>query len=367
MNSLEFYNREKETEALKKIIMNRPDLIYFLYGPINSGKTSLIVKVLSELSREYLPFYINLRRRNIGDINDFFNTLFRIDRKSSIETAKEYVRELSKEGAHILKEIAGIPLPKKIFDYIFKEKEKVEDIFEYLEDFFNSLGKEGFTPILVIDELQIVKGITNTKGMSVLENLFNFMVGLTKEIHLCHCFAITSDSLFIEDIYGNARLEGRSENFLVDDLDKSRAVEIYDRFGFKDKESVWNYIGGKPGDMIRLEAKMRLGVEENEAISMMVASDKHRIKYLLEKAEEGFINTYYKDNQFNLEKNKILEILKLFIEDSEVLSENIPMIYRNYLIDQNFLFLDPATGMIRPQSRLIKMAIEKVVKDHGGK
>ncbi|MEA3281093.1 MAG: ATP-binding protein [Euryarchaeota archaeon] len=42
MVRIEFYNREKETMELMRILGTDPTLITFIYGPINSGKTELI-------------------------------------------------------------------------------------------------------------------------------------------------------------------------------------------------------------------------------------------------------------------------------------------------------------------------------------
>jgi len=61
---------------------------------------------------------------------------------------------------------------------------------------------------------------------------------MTKEIHLCHCLAATSDSVFIEHIQGNARLQGRAQQILVDNFDKKNAWAAYDQFGFDDKELI---------------------------------------------------------------------------------------------------------------------------------
>jgi len=34
---LPFYNREKDIERLKAILSGEPNLVHFIYGPINSG------------------------------------------------------------------------------------------------------------------------------------------------------------------------------------------------------------------------------------------------------------------------------------------------------------------------------------------
>ena len=58
-----FYNREREIEGMKAVLSGEPNLFYFVYGPINSGKTALLMKVFEELPEEYRVFYINFRWR----------------------------------------------------------------------------------------------------------------------------------------------------------------------------------------------------------------------------------------------------------------------------------------------------------------
>ena len=70
-----FYDREKEEAGLMTILNNRPNLVHFIYGPINSGKTSLIMKVLENLPENTLYFYINFRGRDVSTTGDFLNQL----------------------------------------------------------------------------------------------------------------------------------------------------------------------------------------------------------------------------------------------------------------------------------------------------
>ena len=135
----------------------------------------------------------------------------------------------------------------------------------------------------MLDELQMLREVK--KNGLVLHDLFNFMVRMTKETHIAHCLASTSDCLFIEQIYGNARLEGRSENLLIDDLGKERAFQIYKKFGFKEKEQAWDFIGGKFGDMVRLGTRMMMGGDEKSALERMFRDEINRLDILLEKIE----------------------------------------------------------------------------------
>jgi AAA+ ATPase superfamily predicted ATPase len=357
----DFYDRESEGDQLKIIFQGEPNLIHFVYGPMNSGKTSLLVRILNSLPPDMVPFYINFRGRDVSTTGEFLNCLFTIDKKSAMDTAREYLRYLSGEGAGALAKLTGIPIPKRLFDLIFKEKDKGDDAFAYLEEFFNGLLESGQRPVLVLDELQMIKKVANAAGGPLIDKLFNFMVRMTKETHFCHCLAVTSDSLFVEQISGNARLEGRSRYFLVDDLARDRAFGVYDKFGFKDKELVWKFIGGKIGDMVRLGAELRLGLSEKDSLDRLVKETANRLEDLLEEAREGFIRVKHRDKSITMAEDRIRETLALFISNSTVAKGDIPPIYRKFLVEENLLFLDPVRGIVYPQGQLVRAAIKDLI------
>jgi len=56
---IEFHNREKEIEEITRILKTPPNLITFIYGPINSGKSSLMDEVVKRLSNDYIVFFID--------------------------------------------------------------------------------------------------------------------------------------------------------------------------------------------------------------------------------------------------------------------------------------------------------------------
>jgi len=226
MDIPEFVNREKEIREVKAILSGRPNFVYFVYGPINSGKTALIIRVAEELSKDYVIFYVNFRGRDVQTIDDLTKVLFRVKRGKISEETKEFVKEVLKSGAKVLYKLKGIPIPENMFDILFRSEDKVEDIFAYLEEYFGEIVEEGYKPVFILDEMQTIKEVINATGKPVIERLFNFFVRLTKETHLCHCLCATSDCLFIEDVYSNARLEGRAKYLLVDDLEKEEAFRM---------------------------------------------------------------------------------------------------------------------------------------------
>ena len=343
-----FFDREREQEELTSILSARPSLIYFVYGPINSGKTCLLVRVLKSLPPETVPFYINLRGRDVSSTGDFLNCLFKVDKKSSFDNIKEYLRELSREGAEAFGKLAGIPIPRQIFDNIFKERDKGNDAFAYLEDFLGELVDGGQKLVFVLDEIQVIKELANASGRPLLDKLFNFLERMTKEIHLCHCMVATSDSLFVQEIEGNARLQGRCQYFMVDDLEKNLSFDIYEDFGFQNKELVWEYIGGKFGDMVMLQAWLNRGYGLNDSLNKMLQGEVRRLR---------MIEAQIEDSE-STGRKWASELLRRFKEKDTVSFDPKELMKDAYFwVNQNVLFLDLRTGLLHPQGRLVQKAI----------
>ncbi len=345
----EFVDREKELREIKELLSGRPNLVYFVYGPINSGKTALLTKVFEELGEDYIVFYFNFRGIYIRSIEDLLQVLFEIKVGEYKTEIKEIVKEILKIGAKKFKKIKGIPIPESIFDRIFSGK-KLENIFRYLESVFEEIREQRKTPIFVLDEMQVIKELINDAGRPIIHELFNFMVRLTKETHLCHCLCATSDCLFIEDVYTNARLEGRSRYILVDDLDKETAFRVYEEFGFEEKELVWKYIRGKLGDMVILYEWKKQGYKEEKGLREMLKNEIGKLRMI-----EGDIYEKYEDAE------GLWEYLKEFKDGWERYAEiRKDKRYLFFWIDRNVLFYNPVEGTVRPQSRLIQRAIREL-------
>ncbi len=363
---MRFYNREEEIRKTKAVLSDEPNLVYFVYGPINSGKTALLMKVFEELSEDYRVFYINFRGFE-GGYTKFTRVFFKFGDKNLWEKIKsnmpilsaavEYIERLAK------KVNTAIELPAKVIRMLQVGEEDPEkiDMFYYLEEVMRRFNERGKKPVFVLDEMQVLKGEFNAIGQPLLARLFNFMVRLTKETHLCHCLCATSDCLFIEDIYNNAKLEGRAEYLLVDDLDKEKALEVYEKFGFKKRELIWDYIGGKLGDMIKLYEKKKIGLREEEALIEMLKNVKAKLSDILERIEYGEKSFEYEKKIIRIEKEKVIKILQVFKSREEVRKEELMPIYRNYLVSENVLFYNPVEGTIRPQGKLVARAIKEIL------
>jgi len=349
-----FFNREEDIRRMKAVLSGEPNLVYFVYGPINSGKTALLMKVAEELPKDYVVFYINFRWRDVERVEDLVRVLFEVEYGKGREEFKEVVKDVLKTGAKGVGKIKGIPIPEKIFDYLFGGAKKVEDIFKYLEKVFELVVEEKYKPVLILDEMQTRKEVVNSAGKPVISGLFNFLVGMTKEKHLCHVLCSTSDCLFIEDLYSNAHLEGRAEYILIDDLEKDKAFRVYEAFAFEDKFLVWNYIGGKIGDMVRLFERKKQGYSEREASERMFEDQAARFRWMLRLLEES--------EKEGPPVEEVKEVLKMFKKNKEVEDIKIKSKVLKFLLEENVLFYNPVKGIVRPQSQLLYRAMIELLK-----
>ena len=356
MRNIEFHNREKEIKEIRDILDSRPTLITFIYGPINSGKTELITHTIEELPEEYVVFYINLRTKFLASYDDFIESLFEMEMESdgALKKGKETLAELVSS----VTKVAGIPITKEFLDYVFKDN-KPKNAFSYIIKLFLEVKASGKQPVLILDELQKI-GDVKVNGFLIYE-LFNFFIDLTKELHLAHVFVVTSDSLFIEQIYNEAMLQGRCRYLLVDDFDEATTAAFLEGHGFTDDEKAlaWEYCGGKPVYLLELIRADNRGREIEKLLRMRAGELKTFLKTLKELGDKIAV----KEERYDVSYEKIVCALKMFLDEEVIDMWSIDEISKYYLVRNNILFLDPDKGIIKPQSRLNLLAIREVMRD----
>ena len=352
MERIEFYDRDKELKEIKNILKRDPSLITFIYGPINSGKTELISYLMKQLSGEYVAFYINLRAKFLSSHEEFIEALFELDLEETKrkETLKELVSSITK--------VAGIPITEKFIDYVFKDK-KPKNAFSYMIKLFEEVKSMGKQPVLIVDELQKI-GDVKIEGMLIYE-LFNFFIDLTKELHLCHVFAVTSDSLFIERVYNEAMLQGRRRYVLVDDFDYKTAMEFLDKEGFSEveKEKAWKYMGGKPVYLVELVNSEERVEKMEEMLTLRTGEIETMLKIVNELGDEIAIG----DKNYSVSYERLVDSLKKFADVEEIGINEIDEVSKRYLVKKNILFVEPLRKKIRPQSRLDLLSLREAVKE----
>ncbi len=342
---MEFFNREKEIRDLINMIKQEPNLITFIYGPINSGKTVLMYHLVEKiLPKEYVAFYINLRGYSITKQEEFLKVLFEVYDENSFR--KKFDRILKGlETYH-----KAIPVIRSIWrEFFFGEKSF--DAFKHVENFLQELNNKGLKPIIIFDELQVIKDIKINELL--IYRIFNLFIRLTKELKLCHVFAITSDSTFIERIYNEAMLQGRSRYYLVDDFDKETVEKILRSKGFSDEEidTVWKYFGGKPIYLVEAIQSKKVGRNVKELCEEFYRLRKSQVLdmlYMLRREDAEMFK-------------RVIEVLKNFKDRNEVVYEEItPEIL--WLINKNILFLEPMNRIIKPQSHLELLAMRNILE-----
>ncbi len=374
---MKFFNREKEINKILSIIEGEPNNIYFIYGPLNSGKSTLIREVITNRldKSKYIPFFIDFRTRNILNVDNFIECLFEVDEKSKIDDFREYAKSLADlligGSEEISKYYLGMPIkiPKPFFDKIFNKKDKSADVYQYIEYLFAKLNENGKKPILIFDELQMIREITLNGNRLLLWSLFQFLVALTKVQHLCHVFCLSSDSLFIEYVYTTGELEGRADYILVDDFDKETAIKFMDflseeilnkKLSDEDKELIYSYVGGKPILIIKVVDKLRYE-DLKEILDQMLKEEIQKLRHFLKDLDYIKSRVNIEDEFIEINKEDIIEALRLFKDNYEISDDKIPKPVYIYLVKRNILFLNPVEGTLKPQSFLTWNAIKRIL------
>ena len=364
---MKFFNREKEIKEILHILNKEPDDIYFIYGSINSGKTTLINHIINEkLNNNYKVFYINFRTYLISEKKEFIEAIFSTKKDDFFETIKDKseVLNLITKSTKIL---TGIPIPEVEFNKLFEEK--INDAFQYLNDILLETKKSGKRPVLIFDELQMIKELTTNGQKYLLKELFQFLVSLTKEQHLCHIFCLTSDSLFAEYVYNTGELEGRAKHLLVDDFNKETSFKYMDflakenniALSEENKERIYSYVGGKPKDIKYVIEEYYIR-DLDETLELMLNNAIQKLEMFLDMLNYSKPKIDIGNETIGIYKEDIIEILKLFKENYVINKKYLPIPTYIYLIKKNILFLNPQNGTLKPQSFLIWNAIKKVVE-----
>jgi len=356
---IEFFNREKEKKEILNMLKTEPQLINFIYGPINSGKTTLIQKLIDDLPKDkYVVFYINLRGKLIKEYGGFMRVLFKVKRKEISEKVIEKGGKLAKKALVLAgRYLSGIPIEKDMLDG-FLETESSEDVFEFLEEYFLKIS-ETKIPILIIDELQVI-GDLEINGKAIYK-LFNFFIRLTKELHICHVFALSSDSLFIERVYTEAMLQGRCKYIMVNDFDKETTKKFLEKYNIskEEQEIAYDYFGGKP----RTLADYILANDRNNYIEQMILERKSEIKSILRDVKEFGDEIKVRDKTFPISYKVLLDALKKFKDVEKRKGDEINEIAKRYLVSKNILFVDCVKDYVKQQSKINLIAIREILKE----
>ena len=117
--------------------------------------------------------------------------------------------------------IGGITLNMGFFSVGIKDDVLLKkNAFKVMEDQIRKAKEAGIQPIIILDEIQLLKGIYLNGERYLIDEIFNLFVGLTKETHLAHIVCLTSDSYFMEEIFNNSKLSVTSTFYNVEHFDE---------------------------------------------------------------------------------------------------------------------------------------------------
>ena len=343
-------DREKEIVFLKDWLEILPKEILWIYGPKSSGKTTLIEYVIEneligdidQLGRnEFWIKYINFRRTIISNYSSFIEALF------EEKDEEEKVFELNRKYKLGIFELEAKTL-KKI-------KEKKKNLFHFLIDELDKINKQ---KAIVIDEIQILEDIYINGGRELLKEFLNFCVALTKETHLSHVVILSSNMIFVEKIYNDAKLKKTSTFFKVDHLER-KTVEQWlkeENFPEQDIDLIWEYLGGSIFDIQRLLINVKRKEFLNEYLENQKWLSYTEIVEALAKLKSRQMEETFKKIAQIIIHEKYYMCKTNDYEEREVIEK---------LAEKEILFFDPLTLRVTGNNRLYEKGMELLLADNG--
>ena len=260
-----FINREQDMRYLRQWLESEPDALLFVYGPKSSGKSTLMMKVVEALDEKcYAVNYMNLRGVLIYDFESFLQTFFQ-------KTPQGQVREI----------LSGLTLNIGFFNVSVDDEALLgKNAFKVMEDQLRKAVKKGLRPVIVLDEIQLLKNIELNGKRHLLDELFNLFIRLTKETHLAHVILLTSDSYYIEEIYNHAKLSKTTEFYLLDHLPRSDTEAWLHAEGWDEDQiqTLWEHIGGSPWEIGRILEHVKNGKSVEQACQDRVNDQYGKLK-----------------------------------------------------------------------------------------
>ena len=340
---MEFWDREKEIEYLKRYIRSEPNAILFVYGPKSSGKSTLLMEVIDrlmekeEFSQSHTVYWFDLRERLIANYDDVVDLFFLDEEAAKITIEKKRGTKLK-----ILSFFEVETEHRKLL-----EQRRI-DPFKYMADVLRESEKIG---VIVFDEIQKLKGVylnSPNNQRPLIKELFNFFVRLTKVLHLSHVIVMTSDTFFIERVYTDSTLKNTSEYYLVDFFDDETTLKILKDHKFSDEDArhVVEWIGGVPWMIERVISK---GIDT--------------VKELFENAKASLrevLGSLYEEDPSL--KEKAIDLLKRLLKGESIELDGRDRRMTRILVEKEVLYYDPVKARVKFQTKLDERAARELLE-----
>ena len=229
------------------------------------------------------------------------------------------------------------------------------DPFYFMEQKLKKVAAKGIRPVLVLDEIQMLKDIYMNGEQYLIDKLFNLFVGLTKELHLAHVILLTSDSYFIEEIYNSAKLKKTTRFYFIDHFLKKEVAKwlASENFFKQEIEYVWEKLGGSVWEISMIIQEKQKGISVQEAVQYYLDDELGKLKnFLRQYATNEHIQMVYQINTEIAEKG-YAEIGNYAPEVNNWIS---------LMVEQDVWFFNTSTQQLIANSESIRQAMIKIGK-----
>ncbi len=349
---IDFVNREKEIRYWRNVFFSVPFQIYFMYGPKSCGKTTLLEKIRDDIKTDkklkdkITFFWYDLRGELLVNYTDVIDFLF----EEEEEAKKEVTRGIT----------VGL---KGIFTvrHEIKELMKAKRInpFKIMDRLIDREVEEGKKVVIVLDELQALKDIYLNEKRTILKELMNYFVRITKVDHKAVVIGMSSNAFFIEQLYSDSTLKKASEFVYLDYLGLKEVYAWLKKYKFSDKEieHIWDKVGGDNYLLSKIVKSKKEGEDWRYIIETAMEQAKGEITDFFDKVEDKELRKKIGDFLFKnfIKPGKDRMKLELDFENDrrKIL---IP------LVDNEIIFFDPLRAELWIQFKTYYYAMQELFK-----
>ena len=331
-----FINRENEKEYLMKYLHASPESMLFVYWPKSSWKSTLMKKVVENLdTKVYSVNFMDLRWVLIVNFQSFLETFFP---KNLVWKVKDIVD--------------GVTLNMWFF-WLWLEDEKIfkQNPFKVMEDKLRAAVKRWKKPVIILDEIQLLKWIFINWERYLMSELFNFFIRITKVEHLAHIVCLTSESTFIDEIYNDAKLKNTSDFYMLEHLEKDDVYKwLKDEWLVKkDIENIWKNLWGSPQEIWNVLVKFKNWMKLKGAIDEKIQVEIWRTDDMVSRFDK-------------LEKKLFFEVTKEIIKKWKFVKPQWEWKYLDLitqLVQKDIWFYDSITWTVTANSESVRQAFKK--------